>query len=64
MNIEERAGCGGKVQYVSRADASRSKSLMGRGRRVKGSNLEVYHCKFCGFWHLGRRSNKAKHQCR
>jgi hypothetical protein len=45
-----RKACKTKVKFYSERDAG----ISCRTYRVKyGENLEPYHCKICGWWHIG-----------
>lgn len=44
------SSCDGKKRYPDRAKAQISRAASGR------YTCEVYHCKHCGGWHLGRNS--------
>ena len=48
LPIEERA-CTSKVWFVTRTEA---RQVARHGRRSNG-RLESYHCRNCGYWHLG-----------
>lgn len=48
LPIVER-GCTSKAAFVSRGEA---RTTARRGRHVAGQ-LEPYHCRSCGLWHLG-----------
>lgn len=51
LDAEVRGSCQRKIAYISRA---RAKMTRGRGN----NHLRVYHCKRCGFWHIGHYANK------
>jgi hypothetical protein len=44
-------GCTSKARFVSRGEA---RSSARRNRRNDGGQ-RPYHCRFCDWWHLGRR---------
>jgi hypothetical protein len=44
--------CGHKRKYASRTDARAVKRIMTRQVREV---FNVYHCDFCGAWHIGHR---------
>jgi hypothetical protein len=48
LPIIER-GCSSKAGFVSRGEA---RSVLRRGRHVN-PQLDSYHCRRCGLWHLG-----------
>jgi hypothetical protein len=48
--------CGSKRRYVDRAEANRGRYAMSE------SNLRIYHCKFCGGWHIGHHGDKVAKQ--
>jgi hypothetical protein len=51
---QRRRACKGKVRHEDQATAQRE---LGRLARSKGSmniaHLNVYHCRWCGAWHVG-----------
>ena len=53
LPIVER-GCTSKAAFVSRGEA---RSLVRHGRFSSG-NLEPYHCRTCGLWHLGHHRRR------
>ncbi|MEO5866458.1 MAG: hypothetical protein ABIS14_01400 [Sphingomonas sp.] len=51
-----RVGCDGKTPYLSWERASKA---MSRGRfydRHGRGDMNVYRCRFCHSWHIGRSS--------
>lgn len=46
---EIKAGCDGKVQH---------KSYLAADYYTTGTTMQVYECKFCGFWHVGHKHKK------
>jgi hypothetical protein len=49
---ERHWACGRKVRYGHLQTATKSLvELMRKGR----DNLEVYHCEYCGGWHVGHK---------
>lgn len=52
-----RKACTGKTQHDTIEKAYGHKhSLLALGE----TNIDVYKCKFCGFWHVGHRDAKSK----
>jgi hypothetical protein len=59
-------GCLGKIGYPTRAEADRSKGrILGKAEYLRNGDgrtavgLEVYHCRKCGRFHLGRNKRKG-----
>jgi hypothetical protein len=50
-----RAGCSGKQRHVTREQATAHLASLFRAVCYKG---RVYHCSFCGGWHVGRHHGK------
>lgn len=50
--------CTGKLRYDSGAAAALAKKKMRRhgsgGKRRDRQDTDIYHCDYCGGWHLGR----------
>ncbi len=67
--------CAGKIKHTSQADARKAIGQMGqsakrRGKaRVDATSINVYKCKHCGGYHLGRmdaeavRSRRLRSRC-
>mgnify|MGYP001216273473 FL=1 len=51
-NPEEMASCYGKVRYQNIQEAKEQAALLSYRDQV------VYKCKFCRFYHIGRRPKK------
>ena len=54
--------CSSKRRYVCKTDAVRAKLKMKdnpRKRKIADS-LTVYHCQYCGGWHLGRPQKRRR----
>jgi len=52
-NYSVRRGCTGKTKHKTFDDALREKPKNRKG------NLNIYKCKFCGFYHIGHINNYA-----
>ena len=52
---KRRKSCGKKVRHLSKDDAMMH---MREIRRTRGYKYEVYPCKFCHGWHVGRPDKK------
>lgn len=50
-----RKSCTGKVQFPTRAEAWRAWGAIKRADHNRGvmTYMNVYHCQFCGQWHIG-----------
>lgn len=60
----EVASCTGKVRFASYDAAGRIQKRRGRDRQYRQS--EVYRCRICQGWHLGRaaQAERPKHEWR
>lgn len=54
------AGCVGKARFESYAAADRIQKRRGRDRKYRKS--EVYRCRVCRGWHLGRSDAERSKQ--
>ena len=57
-----RDGCTGKVPFASPALAADIATRGNRGPKGKGEtkNREVYRCRACNFWHLGKMAPRDR----
>ena len=53
--------CGYKRQYLSRADARAGKRKLAHDAREV---FNVYHCDFCGTWHIGHRLPRSMREAK
>lgn len=69
----EAVTCSGKIRYASGAAAGKAKQHMKKKHYKDSGNrseVAVYHCQYCGWWHLGRvrplkgPARKEKHRRR
>jgi hypothetical protein len=51
---KRRRGCIGKHRHETASDAYAHKYHLGKHDTDK---MRVYHCRFCGGWHVGHFSN-------
>ena len=64
----EAVTCRGKIRYETRAAAGKAKQRMRKKKYRDGGNrseVNVYRCQYCGFWHLGRgfgKTAKRRHE--
>lgn len=49
-----RKQCGKKIRYVTQEEAKAAMGSMFRRCGYPGA-MNIYHCKFCGGWHIGHR---------
>ena len=49
--------CAGKTRYPSAHKAGKAKDGICR-RHAKSAGVHVYHCWYCGSWHVGNRVDK------
>lgn len=63
-----RNGCEGKKRYETQKEAEHGRNyLVIKTMDQHKSYVNVYHCKFCGGWHVGhlsKRQNLARTQSR
>jgi len=50
-------GCDGKQRHADRAGAERHLQALYHSFAYKG---RVYHCSFCGCWHVGRHHRRQR----
>lgn len=57
-DLRRRRGCDGKVQHRTKRHARNAVRNMERHSATAGPPLHAYHCRYCGWWHVGHaRSN-------
>jgi hypothetical protein len=56
VNSKKLAGCTGKPAFASAVTAHRAAQRFSKpNRRRERRPVNVYHCQYCGHWHIGRR---------
>jgi hypothetical protein len=58
MTMDHKVGCTGKKVFTTFAQAQRAAQR--KNRNADRSHLEAYHCRSCGFCHVG----EARHHGR
>lgn len=54
-------GCTGKQAFKSHDQAAPVAQRM-RRKHETGCQVEAYHCKHCGDWHIGQAERRRKHK--
>lgn len=49
--------CAGKTRYPSAHKAGKAKDGIAK-RHARSVGIHVYHCGYCGHWHVGNRVDK------
>lgn len=53
LNPKELAACYGKIRYSKERAKARAEGV---------STMKFYKCKFCEYYHVGRRPRKGQHE--
>ena len=57
-----RKACEGKIRYENQKDAELARNhVFYKNPKIHHSFLNVYRCKFCGFYHIGHLNKKQEH---
>lgn len=54
LQTNRKASCDGKRQFESYSVAERA------SHRIDGEHLNVYHCRFCGHFHVGHSEGVSR----
>lgn len=47
-----RKGCEGKIRHETYGEAAHHR------RRLRKPDIDIYHCRFCGGWHVGHPGSR------
>jgi hypothetical protein len=56
---KQQRSCEMKIPYCSKREAKAAMPVL--KRKYPGDNYDIYHCRFCGHWHIGRTIGKGVH---